>query len=608
MKYLLISLLMISTAFAQSEPVTRIKGDKDTGYKVAPNLVVPNKQATKINSTTVRVETGNGNMLPDPSFESGILPSNTVPTAVGEYGIACEGSGTRGIETNVLANDGTKVLRLMYGAGIGLGVGRCGIYYKVPDNLIGTNVEISFTGAVKYGSTICIRSVQSISPFASQDGNCLTTNDDVADKNKSFVFSITPIYDVVYLYFSKPDGDTATGTYRQAFLDTIHIGKPKSDEAIVAKFDNTTKSEDCGIAASDIVGFGTPTALIFRCSQVGEKLFITGAFTSGASTATLATINIKYRGATLTASTGDSSFFTVVGDGGFGAGSGGSQLKIIVGNGESLIKFGLQSTATGAITPQNGSSIAATGVRVSFYATITISQWSSLTNAAIVACKEGPLKCYDKHIATVTGFSPFAVSQDYPWISSVTNPSTGLYEVNFTSGMYSVPPKCLLSTTNTSDYKATFYQDSTASKVFVKTSGGSTVINSTFTIECTKQGVDAKNPNSTVTPMSDMNDVKSTEWVVGWNHIDSKPIYKMCHKIASNISTDATTIVSWGTGLNPIAPNFGNSSNEFVVFNGSTNAGYYVALYNKTTGNLRTVLSGGYIMRTGSYFCMEYTK
>ena len=69
MKYLLIAMLGITTAFAQSEPVTRIKGDKDTSYKISPNLQVPNKQATKINSTTVRIETGNGNIIPDPSFE-----------------------------------------------------------------------------------------------------------------------------------------------------------------------------------------------------------------------------------------------------------------------------------------------------------------------------------------------------------------------------------------------------------------------------------------------------------------------------------------------------------------------------------------------------------
>ena len=58
MKFLLIALLGITTAFAQSEPVTRIKGDNDASFKIAPNLKVPYKQATKINSTTARIETG----------------------------------------------------------------------------------------------------------------------------------------------------------------------------------------------------------------------------------------------------------------------------------------------------------------------------------------------------------------------------------------------------------------------------------------------------------------------------------------------------------------------------------------------------------------------
>ena len=46
MKFLFIALLGITTAFAQSEPVTRIKGDNDASFKIAPNLKVPYKQST----------------------------------------------------------------------------------------------------------------------------------------------------------------------------------------------------------------------------------------------------------------------------------------------------------------------------------------------------------------------------------------------------------------------------------------------------------------------------------------------------------------------------------------------------------------------------------
>ena len=71
MKFLLIALLGITTAFAQSEPVTRIKGESETSYKISPNLIVPNKQATKLTSTSARIETGNNNLLKNPSFEAG---------------------------------------------------------------------------------------------------------------------------------------------------------------------------------------------------------------------------------------------------------------------------------------------------------------------------------------------------------------------------------------------------------------------------------------------------------------------------------------------------------------------------------------------------------
>lgn len=619
MKFLLIALLGITTAFAQSEPVTRIKGDNDASFKIAPNLKVPYKQATKINSTTARIETGNGNMLPDPSFESGVLPSNVIPTTAGEYAVACEGSGTRGIETNVLANDGTKVLKLMYGAGIGVGVGRCGIYFKVPDNLIGTNVELSFTGAVKYGTTICARSVQSISPFATQDGHCITTNDGVADKNKSFVFSITPIYDVVYLYFTKPNGDTATGTYRQAYIDTIYIGKPKSDEAIVAKFDNTTGWTPCTFSTLAWSGLGTVTNDL-ECKRDKDDLRISGTITVGTTSAAIPTIPMPTNYGTINHIYKANKRVGIYINNESSAYHGGAVLSYTGNTLAFADRATIGSFTLQALTPtNNGSNVSANGAKVSLELSIPIAEWSSQTNTALVACQEGPLKCYDDfttHITTTSGVIDSTKNMPViaPWFTSCTAANPTVCTINPAFNLIN-PLSCDADYLGSGGGQAYIAQvvGSTTTQVSIVTfasTNGANVASLKFKLSCSKVDGDRRNPNTTVTPMSDMNDVKSTEWVVGYDHIDNKPIYQRCHKVVSNVTTDNVTLATWPANLNPVNVMENGNAAGVWEFNGGNSSSFGTAsiLYVRATGVVRSWISGSHTLRAGSKSCLQYTK
>lgn len=609
MKYFTLVLILFSLNVFAGFPPTTIKGDKTSKKETFFDLEVSNKQATKISANKYRIETGNGNMIPDPSFESGVSPTPSFPVNAGDISYEC--STAPSVITDPIANDGTKVLKMDYGTGTGINTKRCELYVKIPDNMIGTEVEFSFTGSIKNNSLVCIRSTQTVSPFNLQDGECKNYYDSVADKNKSYVFSIKPLYNVVYLGFYR-DSEADTTTNREARLDTIYFGKPKSDEAIVAKFDNTTGMEDCGITASDLVGFGTPTEVSFGCSRNGSRLNIMGYFISGASTATPNTIALKFRGQTLTAKTINNKRMSVGGDGAYGV-TRPTAVTVLVDNGANVFRLGRQDSTYSGITNLNGNDLISSGQSISFNATIEIAEWSYQTNAAIVACKEGPLKCTNNFEVTVDGGATTTGLNVPNWITCA-NTATGIKTCTFNAGMgLANKMNCLagFGSDGSGETSAGFIQitNQTNTGVTVRTyTTAAAAGNYTVKMTCGKTGTDIYNVDSTVTPMSDMNDVKSTEWVVGYDHIDSKPIYQRCFKFASDV-TGTATATNWPTGLNPVKA-INHYQNRFGLYS-VTEASSEVSTiyYDRSNGNLVYRTQGtGIKVGAGTKVCMEYVK
>ena len=114
-KFLTLLLLFVFSAQAGLPPTT-IKGQSDTSKNVNFNTEVPNKQATKITGGYL-IETGNKNLLANPSFEhstidsgwfstvsAGTLTTNTALTAAGTFihgnrGLRLEKDGASGAFT-----------------------------------------------------------------------------------------------------------------------------------------------------------------------------------------------------------------------------------------------------------------------------------------------------------------------------------------------------------------------------------------------------------------------------------------------------------------------------------------------------------------------------
>ena len=128
-----------------------------------------------------------------------------------------------------------------------------------------------------------------------------------------------------------------------------------------------------------------------------------------------------------------------------------------------------------------------------------------------------------------------------------------------------------------------------------------------FKASCTKTINDSKNPNETVTPMSDMNDVKSTEWVVGYDHISNKSIYKRCYRPPSDVTVTGTTLVNWGASLIPVGV-INSFSTNWIIFNGGDANNTSQVYYDRANGDVKAALTGGAKVGGGTTVCMSYTR
>jgi len=548
MKFLLIALLGITTAFAQSEPVTRIKGESETSYKISPNLIVPNKQATKLTSTSARIETGNNNLLKNPSFEAGQVDEGwicngqeVIASSIGvvdgdkslKFGGSSSGyscvqdltvgnkyygqvievggfvSGERdgrfcyresgvGVKCfNYTAGSGMKQFRfrttvdsistigisvLKTQAGVGsfyidgmylglprnnleksdlnnlldggfengygnaewLVTGSATFDYVVPTSLRTKNnkyaLELNFTGP---GSvyTIWNRGTDKVSMPAACNGwvQPFSTNVSVEVRASSGDILGTKKFTSndlgKWVKFSIPFKTDTTNHYEciiksedsnKSYIDDMFFG-PFDAEAIVAKFDNTTNSVPCTFSTLAWQGLGTVTNNL-KCERAGSRLLINGSLNAGTVAAAIAQMPLPTNFGSITiAPTGVAGHIHVgtYGRGAVDVNHGG--IILIRPDLSNLIEFSSAGTfgnpSSASLAPSNGNSMVVSSERFSFSASIPIAEWSSQTNAAIVACKEGPLKCANLYTATISNANVITGMNVPDWITSCTGTS-----------------------------------------------------------------------------------------------------------------------------------------------------------------------------------------
>lgn len=102
-------------------------------------------------------------------------------------------------------------------------------------------------------------------------------------------------------------------------------------------------------------------------------------------------------------------------------------------------------------------------------------------------------------------------------------------------------------------------------------------------------------------------DIVTSEVQVGWDRTvtPNKPIYKRCHKVASDISNG--TLVTWPTGLKS-TNSLLYTTNGWVIAAFTFGANGTSVVYRENTGILDVSSSGSYSVKAGTTICMEYTK
>ena len=112
-KIFLTTILFTTQALAGLPPTT-IKGQADTGKPTTFNFEVPNSQATVTSPTTALIETGNGNLLKNASFEA---PQPTVSTVSGWTLGSFSGTPFTSTAATTNVTDGNKSARITMATG-----------------------------------------------------------------------------------------------------------------------------------------------------------------------------------------------------------------------------------------------------------------------------------------------------------------------------------------------------------------------------------------------------------------------------------------------------------------------------------------------------------
>lgn len=419
-------------------------------------------------------------------------------------------------------------------------------------------------------------------------------------------------------------GTSTTGIYFKMYGDGTNTYNVLVDKTLAGVYTATnsymdvkqeTQPESCGLIASDFVGLGAVSGINLNCKRDGSKLLITGVFTPASPIATQARMNLKYKGSTLTISplaysttapySNMGLYFrnmAVVNVGGLILGLAGNTYL----NFSDPHTFG--TSVVNALVPANGDAIATAGFLLNINASIEIAEWQQNLNVAVSKCLEGPVKCANEYSASLYTVLGSVENENVDWITSCTAAN---------------PTVCTLREPTVNPLTCTFGGDisegvvarlvnRTATTLTIGTYLGTTAapIPTPFDISCTKTGsdYDTNYDNISVAPLMD---IRSTEFLTGgFDYIDGKPIYKRCFKTTSNISTTAFDIITWAANLN-ILDGYGTSSAPVGIYykvkvaTGSNAIGFS---YEKSTGKIKSYISGSYIIPQGSSDCFIYTK
>lgn len=454
------------------------KSDSDASSVVTTELQTPNGQLTTTDTNKRRIETGNSNLLVNPSFEAGTYNS----------GWTCS-LGSTTLETTA-KTDGNKANAIN---SIGAGV-RC---YQTSTTNAANLKGLLGSAIVKIKTTDSIYKVCGLvdGNAAANERNCITVNPTSADlvfypARTDFYMGGTSNGIVVY---------TTTTTSQPTVIDDAFVGVFNGG---ISQFSQNTSWAACTFSTLAWQGLGTVTNNI-QCRRNGPNLEMRGAATLGTVTASQIQFPLPNNFGTIlttTSSTGDSYGFLTRANATTAILSstiGTSGLSYFTASGP------LINTSTSTATAVAGNGMFSTGDVVTFRnLIIPIAGWEANTNAAIAGCVDA-FGCTNTYTATITTTTGSVTNPNVSsWITcTAANPTV----CTFKTSLFTNVPSCSPVNTANGTYLPVV-SSLTASGITVTTQNsqnGATAGSLSFSLTCTRSTTDFKPKTVVVSPLQE---------------------------------------------------------------------------------------------------------
>lgn len=284
---LLIYCLTITSVVAGLPPTT-LSGQSSATKPTTFNFKTPYNQSTNTIGTTSLIETGNGNVLKDPSAEASVTPWGLYFNVAGANPV--DGTGNAGgsntitvANSNTTPLDGAQSLLLTKTAVNSQGQG-FSLAFSIPDAMKGKALQFNFQYKILSGT------------YADNDMACWIYDVTGAAliQPTSYQIKNSGIIDVQRMEFQS---SSSSNSYRAI----CHISST-SALAYSIQFDNFfvgTQAKSFGSPITDWVsytptytGFGTPTNASAKYRREGDSLHVQAYLTTGTNTAVIASMTL----------------------------------------------------------------------------------------------------------------------------------------------------------------------------------------------------------------------------------------------------------------------------------------------------------------------------
>ena len=349
-KNILLALLISSQAFAGLPPPT-VKSQSDSTAKTIFQIQAPHNQFTDLGGVKTLIETGNGNILPDPGFEALTSGWTASGGATATANSTAKGTGALGYDW-----DSNSAAQTLQSTSVTIPAGLAG-----KNGIASCNIK-TVSGTATHTFTVNDGTNDIVTPITIQSSTAAFLGSNEGNKI-NFVF---PTSGTIRIKLAAVNANEP-----EIYIDdcSIQLANNVYDAPLVTAWTAYTPT---------FTGFGTATSVQFQYRRNGSDLEVRGKFTSGTSTATEARVSFP----TGLTSSGTSVIPSIRLCGDQVRDTNASiyfRDSILCEPSVSYATFGKQTDTDNALTKQLGTGMALSGRVLSLSFSVPISGWAAVS-------------------------------------------------------------------------------------------------------------------------------------------------------------------------------------------------------------------------------------